>query len=261
MSAGTAPAGLTAEDALSVLPEALRVELVGALGEIARNYAQGRWEPSELNGGKLCEVAYTVLKGHADGRFPARAAKPRNMVDACRALEEAGSSFPRSVRIQIPRMLVALYEIRNNRGVGHVGGDVNPNEMDAVAVLYMAKWVVAELVRIFHAVDTEAAAAVVESLVERTVPVVWEVSGRKRVLAKSLTMKEKTLLLLYSHAGPVSERDLLRWVEHSNATGYRRDVLRPLHRDGLIDYDRETGVVQLSPTGARHVEMSVPLTL
>lgn len=47
------------------------------------------------------------------------------MVDACERLEQApASKFPRSVRIQIPRVLIAFYEIRNNRGVGHVGGDV-----------------------------------------------------------------------------------------------------------------------------------------
>jgi hypothetical protein len=156
-------------------------------------------------------------------------------------------------------MLTALYEIRNNRGVGHVGGDVDPNEMDAVAVLYMAKWVVAELVRLFHAVDTATAAAVVESLVERTVPVVWEVGATKRVLAPGLTMKDKTLVLLYSHPGPVEERTLVRWVEHSNPSAFRRDVLRPAHKDKLIEYDAGEGLVHLSPLVVRRVETQVQL--
>lgn len=116
---------------LSGLSSALRGELLAAYEEIVRNYRERRWEPSELNGGKLCEVVYSILRGHVDGRMPARASKPRNMVDACKALESADQSFPRSVRIQIPRMVMALYEIRNNRGVGHVGGDVDPNAMDA----------------------------------------------------------------------------------------------------------------------------------
>ena len=33
-----------------------------------------------------------------------------------------------SVRIQISRMIVALYEVRNNRNVGHVGSEVDPNQ-------------------------------------------------------------------------------------------------------------------------------------
>lgn len=76
--------------------------------------------------------------------MPSRPQKLRNMVNACRGLETADDSvFPRSVRIQIPRMLIALNEIRNNRGAGHVGGDVNPNEMDSRVVLEMSKWIMA----------------------------------------------------------------------------------------------------------------------
>jgi hypothetical protein len=86
------------------------------------------------------------------------------MVDACRQLEQASSTFPRSIKVQIPRVLLALYEVRNNRGVGHVGGEVNPNHMDASMVLHSSKWLVAELVRIFHNVDTAIATAVVEAL-------------------------------------------------------------------------------------------------
>jgi len=47
-------------------------------------------------------------------------------------------------------MLIAQYEIRNNRGVGHVGGDVDQNHMDAKIVVEMAKWTIAELIRLFH---------------------------------------------------------------------------------------------------------------
>src|SRR6266516_699533 len=150
--------GATGSAFLAGIPPALRDELLAAFNEIARNYRERKWEPSELNGGKLCEVVYTILRGHVDEVFPARASKPANMVDACRALEKADAAkFPRSVRIQIPRMLLGLYEVRNNRGVGHVGGDVDPNCMDASIVLATAKWLLAELVRVFHGVDTSEA--------------------------------------------------------------------------------------------------------
>jgi hypothetical protein len=104
--------------------------LMGAFATIVRNYREGRWEPSELNGGKLCEVVYSVLKGHVDGKMPTSPSKPRNTVDSAKDLEKADQNvFPRAVRVQIPRVLMALYEIRNNRGVGHVGGDVDPNAL------------------------------------------------------------------------------------------------------------------------------------
>jgi len=248
--------------ALSGIPAGLRKALLDAFAEIVRNFREGRWEPSELNGGKLCEVVYTILKGQVDGKMPPQPKKPRNMVDDCRALEKADSSvFPRSIRIQIPRMLIGLYEIRNNRGVGHVGGDVNPNHMDAKVVVESAKWLVAELVRVFHGLSTEEATEVVEGLVEKTVPIVWKVGERKRVLRSDLSMRDQTLLLLYSTTGSVHERDLVDWVEHSNPSVYRRDVLRRAHRERLVDYNEHSGEVHLSPTGAAYVEDKLPLDL
>jgi hypothetical protein len=51
---------------LGTVPTGLRKPLLDAFGEIVKNYRQGRWEPSELNGGKLCEVAYAILRGYVD---------------------------------------------------------------------------------------------------------------------------------------------------------------------------------------------------
>jgi len=236
------------------LPATLRDELVHTLKEIETNFKESRWEPSELNGGKLCEVVYSILKGHVDGNFPINASKPGNMVDACRGLEHAGTLFPRSVRIQIPRMLVALYEIRNNRGVGHVGGDVSPNHMDAVCVLHISKWVVSELLRVFHSVTTEEASNAVESLSSRELPLVWKINGTSRVLATGLSMLDKTLLLLYGESAGISEAELVRSIEHSNASTYRRDVLRKSHKSRILEYDSAIRWVTISPIGIARVE-------
>ena len=246
---------------LSGIPSTLRSELLEAYNSILTNYLQNHWEASELNGGKLCEVVYTILKGYVDGSFPAASSKPANMVNACRSLEQAPPSFPRSVRIQIPRMLIALYEIRNNRGVGHVGGDVDPNHMDATIVLYMSKWIAAELVRIFHATDTATATSAVDLLVETVLPTIWTVDGKYRVLDTSLNMKEKTLLVLYQVGREVDEADLQSWVEYSNPAIFRRDVLRRAHKDKLVEYDSTRKTVRISPKGIDYVHKKISLQL
>lgn len=244
------------EEAFGALPTGLRNELLGAFNQIAKNYRERRWEPSELNGGKLCEVAYSIAKGYVDGTYPKKATKPRNMVDACRALE-GGTRKERSMRVQIPRMIVALYEVRNNRNVGHVGGDVDPNHMDALVVLQMAKWIVAELVRVLHEVDVDEAAETVEALVERETPIIWAVNETRRVLATSLSMRDKSLVLLHASDGAVAERELVSWVEHTNASVYRRDVLRKAHKARLIEYNASEGTVTISPLGIELVETEI----
>jgi len=237
-----------------MLPESLRDELYKAYSEIERNFRERRWEPSELNGGKLCEVIYSIVKGHLDGNYPPTSTKPSNMVDACRNLEQSPSSFPRSFRIQIPRMLMSLYEIRNNRGVGHVGGDVNPNEMDATCVLQMSKWLVAELIRAFHNTTVESAQHAVDSLSEREIALVWQIGDTKRILDPHMSRADQTLLLLYSSSDPLTEQELLSHVEYSNGSVYRRDVLRKLHAKRFVEYDESTKLVVISPLGITHVE-------
>ena len=128
-------------------------------------------------------------------------------VSACRSLENKKSS-PRSFQILIPRLLPALFEIRNNRGVGHVGGDVDPNHMDSTAVLSMASWVMAEIVRVFHNVDLSDAQTLVDSLVERRIPLVWQSGNIKRVLDPSMGLKDQILLLISSAPSKVKVEDL-----------------------------------------------------
>lgn len=248
---------------LAGLPVGLRDALFKTYLEIAANYLEHRWEPSELNGGNFCEVIYTIIDGSIRGVLAAKPSKPNDMVKACRALEILPANSKRvgdrSFRILIPRMLPALYEIRNNRGVGHVGGDVDPNFLDATAVYGMASWVLAELVRIFHNVSTEEAQETVDALVERKVPLVWELDDLKvkRVLAPSMSNHDQTLILLNRSLGWISDKELLTWVEYSNLTMYRKRVLGPLHKARLIEFDRKQGRARISPLGVKQVEQEI----
>ena len=75
------------------------------------------------------------------------------------------------MRILIPRMLPGLYEIRDNRGVAHAAGNINPNHMDSSYVLSACSWIMAELIRVFHQSSMEEAQALVEKLSEPILPV------------------------------------------------------------------------------------------
>ncbi|MDD5586179.1 MAG: hypothetical protein PHY92_04380 [Alphaproteobacteria bacterium] len=243
---------------LAGIPAGLRTPLLHCYQEIVANYLEHRWEPSELNGGKFCEIVYTVIKGFLEGKFSAEPSKPKNMRDACRSLEEIPANLQRlgdrSLRILIPRMLPALYEIRNNRGVGHVGGDVNPNYLDATAVYGIASWMLAELIRIFHSVSTKEAQETVDALIERKLPLIWEIEGVKRVLDPSIGNSDQVLLLANRMTSWVSVRNLFDWVEYSSLSMFRKRIIVPLHEKRLIEFDRNEDRIKISPTGVREVE-------
>ena len=207
--------------------------------------------PSELSGGRFCEIVYTILQGYSAGNYPPSPVKPPTFVDACRALETTISS-PRSFQILIPRILPALYEIRNNRGVGHVGGDVDSNHIDALAVVSISSWIMAELIRVFHNVDIQDAQKIADSLVDRRIPLVWQSGDIRRVLQPTLTIR-KQVLLLSSVSETVTKGDLIRWIEPSNRTYFSR-LLRGMHDERLIDLSSDETTTTLLPPGMAIVE-------
>jgi hypothetical protein len=237
--------------ALTPIPVGLRNPLINEYQSIIQNYAEHRWSPSELSGGKFCEIVFTILDGHAKSSFQAAPQKPRDFVTACKSLEK-NSHVPRSFQILIPRLLPALYEIRNQRGVGHAGGDVDPNHMDAMLVISTCNWIMAELVRVFHGLTIEEAQSLVDSLSERRVPLVWRGENVKRVLDTALNLKDQILVLVASSASKTSAQALQNWTDYKNRT-YFTKTLRDLHSKRLIEFSEANKTVEILPPGSKHV--------
>ncbi len=237
--------------ALSAIPTGLRAPLITEYQGIVQNFLEQRWRPTELQAGLFSEVVYTILDGHATGTY-AGPSKPTNFVQACRALEN-NSHVPRSFQILIPRMLPALYEVRNNRNVGHIGGDVDPNHMDSVVVLSMCNWIMGELVRVYHNLSIGDAQAVVDALAEVRVPLIWTNGVVKRILDPKLSLQEHILLLAGVTVPSATATQLLGWVEYEDEKYFMRTI-RNLHKRRLVEYDKDSGTVQVLPTGAAVVQ-------
>jgi hypothetical protein len=242
---------LSAANAFSALSSGLRTALLSEYNSILQNFSEQRWTPSELSGGKFCEIVYTVLDGFAKKSYAAAPAKPKNFVEACRKLE-SNTGVPRSFQILIPRLLPPLYEIRNNRNVGHVGGDVDPSFMDSSTVLAIASWVMAELVRVLHSVSVEEAQAVVNSLSERRVPLIWESGDIKRVLNPTLSLRDQILVLLGSCPGKTEIAQLREWTEAKNLAHFKK-TLRTLHKSRLVEVSEGATTAELLPPGSIRV--------
>lgn len=246
---------ITASQALSTIPAGLRDPLLKEYETIVQNYLEQRWLPSELSGGRFSEIVYTILDGHARNKYAASPSKPANFVDACKKLESNKfPHVPHSFQILIPRMLPALYDVRNNRNVGHVGGDVDPNHMDAVLVLSNANWIMAELVRVFHGLKVTEAQQVVDTLVEVRIPVVWsDGGGLKRVLRPELKLHEQILLLVAVSVPDVTSKELLEWIEEDDKK-YFMKTLRKLHGQRFVEFTETTDKVRILPPGANFVQ-------
>ncbi|HEY0298618.1 MAG TPA: hypothetical protein VGB84_05295 [Arachidicoccus sp.] len=160
-----------------------------------------------------------------------------------------------SLRILIPRAILLIYTLRNKRGIGHVGGDIEANGIDLSTIIKLSDWIIAELIRMFHNLSFEEAQGIVDSINAKEIPTVWEINGKKRVLRKGLDYKEKILLLLYSDINnSCAVEDLFEWTEYSNPSLFKSKVLLSMHKDNLIEYDTEIEFAHLSPIGIQYVE-------
>lgn len=238
-------------DLTSRLPKELVRALLSCYREIKENFYLGKHEPSELNGGKFCEVVIRILEHEAYTKFTPLGVQIKNMGDKLRQFENATAND--SVRFHIPRVVNGIYNVRNKRGVGHVGGDVSPNQADATLVATSCDWILAELVRIHYTIPLAEAQKIVDALVQRRLPIVFEIGGRKRVLNPKLKFNQKVLLVLASeHPAEVRDKTLFEWVEHSNFTSFRQAILEGLHEEKLIEY--HDGLCTILPPGLRVVE-------
>jgi hypothetical protein len=243
---------ITASQALSAIPTGLRDPLIAEYQSIVQNFLEHRWLPSELGGGRFSEIVYTILDGHAKGAYEPKPMKPADFVTACRKLEN-NKQVPRSFQILIPRLLPALYEIRNNRSVGHVGGEVDPNHMDSVAVLSIANWVMAELVRVFHKLTVHEAQKVVDLIAEMRVPLVWTDGNIKRVLETKLRLPDQVLLLIAVTVPDAPVSELLRWTEYKDKKHFMKTI-RKMHKSRLLEFTESSQRVQILPPGTKAVE-------
>ena len=235
-------------------PNELVDAFVDSYVEIKEQFYLEKHEPSELNGGKFVEACVRVLELELTGQFTPIGTSIKNMVLLLRKFETAPTSHHDSFRLHVPRTLLTIYNIRNRRGVGHLGGDVNPNIADATLIAACADWVMAEIYRMFYTSTLEKAQTVVTQLVKRKISLVHDVGQAKRVLAAFLNFKDQTLLFLTSlYPESTLDKNLLYQLEYSNLSAYKIRILKPLHKARMINYSDEGDCVILPP-GLKYVE-------
>lgn len=244
------------KDALATVPSVLCNPLIEEFEQALDEYRAADWEKVGLKAGKFCEIAFLVCAGHATGAYAAAVSKPGNFPQACRDLEQHNGTKGRSLCMQVPKVLTALYELRNNRAIGHVSAEVSPNHMDAEFFLRGMKWVMGEFVRNYSQLPLNDSHAVVEAVTARSFHMVWTSGNVRRVLEPAKTAGDKVMILLYAEAKPVTVAQLQTWVEYKNGTDFKRKVIRALHKKAWVHYDEKLATVQILPPGQSHVEKS-----
>lgn len=244
------------EQALGGIPAAYRKRLAKAHTKMKAAHRAHEYDSCGVQAGKICETLIRYLQHELLGSVTAFGTTLPNFSDLCKSMEKTPKAAgPEELRILIPRALNFVYTMRNKRGMGHEGEEVDPREADASAVVVLANWCVSELIRVTSTLPMEDAQRIVDALAERELPVVWSGAGRKRVLDPQMQRRDQVLTLLYSEpdeATPIE--DLCSWVEAPRLDNFRSRVIEPMHKDRLVEYDRESETVLLLPPGLSAAE-------
>ncbi len=249
------------ESSLANVPKVFRDRIIKQFEDVRRRRVAEDYQPLGMAAGHLAETVLRLLQHEVLGTYTAFGTKIANFGDECRKIIVSGNAtVAESLRVVLPRALVFVYTVRNKRGVGHVGGDVDANKIDSETIARTCDWIVCELVRVYHGLSLEEAQDVVDGLAQRQLSDVWHVAGngKKRVLRVGLTTKQQVLLLCYQDStAAVPVEDLCDWVEYSNLSVFKAKVIKALHVERLVEYDKGSKTVILSPKGSAFVEATI----
>jgi len=246
------------ESALRNVPTTFRSRLIKYYQQLKQAYVRGDLDACGARAGKFSETLIRCVQQQLEGKYTKFGEQLNLYVEARRLENLPKTTGPEPFRIFIPRALCFLYTLRNKRGFAHVGGDLDSDPVDAITCVRVADWCLCELIRVVHNLPLEDAQMLVNAISAKEVPDVWDVAGKKRVLKAGLEYKAQTLMLLYSTMNEaVLVEDLFEWTEYSRMDNYKRNVIGPLHKSRLVEWDRDTDAVLISPTGISIVEKEI----
>lgn len=226
------------------LLQAFEQKYVNALlrhfSESVNAFESSKWETCISNGSKFVEAVIKAIAIHTSMTLPSAREFNFNKFVTQLAQLQAGS-FDDSIRLLIPRNCTFVYDIASNRGTRHDPGDLDPNKMDAIAVIQNISWVLAEMVRLSHkgALKPDDAANVVDSLMEKRYPDIEDIDGRLYVNIDGLSAPDIALLLLdRKYPGRFGRDDLLQallrhdGIKKSNAQVAMTRIKKYIDDDG-----------------------------
>lgn len=231
-------------------PNELVDSVISSYNEIEKNFAARKWKASEVDAGHFVEGVRRILEYELFGNKYTPLNKSLSPFNDKALHKYEGAIGDDSLRMLIPRVLKAVYNIRNKRGSAHLAG-ISANEMDSTIILYSVKWVLAELVRLNSSLSAAETQSLVNKIVERKLEVLWKDGDITRILDHNMKSSDQVLVLLYDES-PRSSQNLQHIVEYKNKTNFTK-VLKRLHAKKLIELSGN-GNCSISPKGVIEAE-------
>jgi hypothetical protein len=224
-------------------------DLLSEYREIKKYHYIGQYELAITKSGKFVETVFQILYYLLSGRV---IKNPNFNKISERLLQTNRGRFPESIRLIIPEAAKTIYSIRSKRGATHKVNGISPNFIDCSFVVSTCDWILSEFLRLYHSSDIEEISRIINSLVEKKIPIIEEFGDDIVVLEKELPIRDQILLILY-HFYPrmISNKELKSWIKPK----YPQIITSNLgkaERDKMVY--RRGGESTLTKKGIRDVE-------
>jgi hypothetical protein len=216
---------------------------------IEEHYRLENWKTSELDAGHFVESVRRLLEFKLFAAYTPFSASIGSFNTQALSKYESAVGLD-EYRILIPRVLYAMYCIRNKRGVGHISS-ISPNKLDATFILHSSKWVLAELIRLSGTTCIDEARHMVDYVLERHIDLIWDDGETFMVLDNKLRANEKFLLVLYKQ-DRLSVDEVRKRIAYKNKSAFGK-IADDLQKEKLIAITAE-GICKLSPLGVKRIE-------
>jgi hypothetical protein len=244
------------------LENTFRKELLDKLFEsyqlISEHYYQGKHRPCCFEGGRFAETSLRMLQQVFAGTYVPLGKSIANFSNEVRSFEKADKNkFAESLRIQIPRTLQVIFDIRNKRDIGHVGGDVDANFSDATLSLVCCNWVLTEFIRIYYTSDIKTAQNMVNSIVKIRIPLIQDFNGFLKILKPDLKLPSKVLAFLYCRGTEGAEvTEMNEWLGNRILVSHMSQTLDKLEHEKAYIH-RKAEHCFITDSGRKYVEENI----
>lgn len=222
--------------------------------EMQQRFLAGDWQPTELDGGRLCEaVARAVYQ--MDSGTVTHSQLPGEL---CEKIEDVTNlrqqhNLQHSDRLHICKAIGLVYKFRSSRGSVHISPHYKADFMDSMLIVHAGKWLFAEFLRLAWTKDKEIIAATIAQIVQLEYSLIHELEGVPLVLEESVSAPVEILLLLNHADGNRLQKDMLRAQAKNNTPQAVDTAVSRLLKANEIRTTGTPGELALTPKGQKRV--------
>ncbi|MGA9041344.1 MAG: hypothetical protein WB421_12470 [Terriglobales bacterium] len=236
-----------------VLDASLADFVVASYVEMQQRFFAGDWQPSELDGGRLCEAISRALY-QLDSGTVTHSQLPKEL---CEKIEDEQNLRPHSLDVKdrhhISRAIGLVYKFRSDRGSVHISPKYTADFMDSMLMVHAGKWIFAEFLRLAWKQDKAVIAETIAQIVQLEYSLIHELDGIPLVLESTVSAPEEILLLLnHAEGHKLSKEELTQQAKNNTSTSLTVAFSRLL-KSNEIRSTSTAGEVALTPKGQKRV--------